>query len=100
MVFVLCTSSDDSLFVQSFMKISQRVFELLRRREIMTDGQTDGQTDRQTDRQTYRWTDRRTDKVITIGLRQLCPAGPNYAPFQTLLLHTRITIGKPCQHNV
>ena len=50
------------------MKISQRIFELFRRHEIMTDGQTDGQTDR--------WTDRRTDKVITIGLRQLRPAGP------------------------
>ena len=34
------------------MKISQRVFELLRRHEIMTDGQTDGQTERQTDGQT------------------------------------------------
>ena len=37
------------------MKISQRVFELLRGHEIMTDGLTDRQTDR------------RTDKVITIG---------------------------------
>ena len=75
------------------MKISQKVFELLRRHEIMTDGQTDGRTDR--------WTDRRTDKVITIGSAYFVRRGPNYAPFQTLLLHcTCITIGKPCQHNV
>ena len=33
------------------MKISQRVFELLRGHEIMTDGQTDRQTERQTDGQ-------------------------------------------------
>ena len=33
------------------MKISQRVFELLRGHEIMTDGQTDEQTDRQMDKQ-------------------------------------------------
>ena len=33
------------------MKISQRVFELLRGHEIMTDEKTDRQTDRQTDGQ-------------------------------------------------
>ena len=49
MVSVLCTSSDDPLFfVQSFMKISQRVFELLLGHEIMTDGQIDGRTDGRT----------------------------------------------------
>ena len=42
------------------MKISQRGFELLRRHEIMTDGQTN----------------RRTDKVITTGLCRLRLAGP------------------------
>ena len=64
MVSVLCTSSDDPLFfLQSFMKISQSVFELLHGHEIITDGQKDRQTDR--------W----TDKVITIGLRRLRLAG-------------------------
>ena len=43
MVLVLCF-----IFVESLMKIFQRVFELLRGHEIMTDSQTDNQTDRQT----------------------------------------------------
>ena len=42
MVLILCTSSE---YVLSFMKISQRVFELLPGHEIMTDRQTDGQGD-------------------------------------------------------
>ena len=42
------------IFVQSFMKISQRVFELLHGHEIMTDGQMDRQTDGWTDGRT-RW---------------------------------------------
>ena len=62
MVSVLCTSSDNPIFVQSFMKISQRVLELLRRHEIMTDGQMDRQTVK--------------DKVIIIGLRRLRLVGP------------------------
>ena len=52
MVSVLCTSSDDPLYLYSFMKISQRVFELLRGHKIMTNGQTDTPTDRQMDGQT------------------------------------------------
>ena len=39
MILYICTS---------FMKISQRVFELLRGHKIMTDGQTDGQMGGQT----------------------------------------------------
>ena len=37
--------------LQIFMKISQRVLELLLGHEIMTDGQTDGRTGGQTDGQ-------------------------------------------------
>ena len=46
------------------MKISERVFELLTKHEIMMDGQTDRQTDR------------RTDKVITIGHPPTLSGGP------------------------
>ena len=49
MVLVLCTSPDDALYL--FMKISQRVFELLPGHEIMTDRPTDRQTDGQSDGQ-------------------------------------------------
>ena len=49
MVCNRCTSSDVFVFVESFMKISQRVSELLNGREIMTDGQTDGRMDGETD---------------------------------------------------
>ena len=53
MVLVLCTSSGE---VTKFHENISKVFELFNGHEIMTD--------------------RLTDKVITIGLRRLCLAGP------------------------
>ena len=46
MVLVMCASSDDALYLyKNFLKISQRVLELLRGYEIMMDIQMNGQGD-------------------------------------------------------